>query len=424
MPGDTDAPHMAVGPVSAPVPARRGAFVLLEIANLAGGMGNSMVTITLPWLVLELTGSAARAGLVAGLVTLPALVAAPVAGWLVDRWGRRQVSIASDVLSALSVAAIPVVAAFGGLTFFAIAVLAVVGATFDPAGYTGRRSLLVDVAEATDVPLDRANGIHQGVFAVGWMVGPLVGAVLIATVGAVASFWAPFGLFVLAAVAVTAMGVGDAGQRARAARQSEGGELGGWSGAMLGLTTLWRDRALRTVTVAVIVLAAVYLPTESVILPTYFERQGSPASLGIVIAALAAGGAIGAFSYGWLRVRLQFRTIVRLSITGTAIAIVPMALLPPLAPLAVAAFVLGLAWGPMDPLLSSLVQQRVDDDIQGRVFGVQLSLFYAAPPLAMVATGFAIEGWGLAATYLAIAVTLVAVSVVLVTRPGLAHLDG
>ncbi len=414
---------MAVGPVSAPVPARRGAFVLLEIANLAGGMGNSMVTITLPWLVLELTGSAARAGLVAGLVTLPALVAAPVAGWLVDRWGRRQVSIASDVLSALSVAAIPVVAALDGLTFPAVAALAVVGATFDPAGYTGRRSLLVDVAEATDVPLDRANGIHQGVFAVGWMVGPLVGAVLIATVGAVASFWAPFGLFVLAAVAVTAMGVGDAGQRARAARQGEGGELGGWSGAMLGLTTLWRDRALRTVTVAVIVLAAVYLPTESVILPTYFERQGSPASLGIVIAALAAGGAIGAFSYGWLRLppavshhrppvdhRHRHRHCAHGAAATTA--------------LAVAAFVLGLAWGPMDPLLSSLVQQRVDDDIQGRVFGVQLSLFYAAPPLAMVATGIAIEGWGLAATYLAIAVTLVAVSVVLVTRPGLAHLDG
>ena len=118
----------------------------------------------------------------------------------------------------MSVAAFPMVAALNGLTFFTIAVLAVVRATFDPAVYIGRRPLLADVGEATDVPLDRANGIHQGVFAVGWMVGPLVGAVLIATVGAVASFSAPFGLFVLAALAVTAIGVGDAGQRAGAGR--------------------------------------------------------------------------------------------------------------------------------------------------------------------------------------------------------------
>lgn len=397
--------------------------MLLEVANLCGGVGNSMVTVTMPWLVLETTGSAAGAGVVAGLVTLPALLAAPVAGWLVDHWGRRQVSIASDLLSALSVAAIPIVAWLGGLGFATIALLAVVGATFDPAGYTGRRALLVDAAEATDTPLDRANGIHQGVFAVGWMLGPLIGAVLIATVGAVSSFWAPFALFLVAAVAVVAMGVGDAGQRARAARQAEGTELGGWDGVVLGLTTLWRDGALRTVTVAVVILAAVYLPTESVVLPTYFERQGSPASLGVVIAALAGGGAIGAFGYGWLRLRLGMRAIARLSIIGTAVAVVPMALLPPLVPLTIAAFLLGLSWGPMEPLLSSLVQQRVPDDVQGRVFGVQLSLFYAAPPLAMVATGVAIEGWGIATTYLVIAAALVVVSAVLVTRPGLAHLD-
>lgn len=409
--------------------------MLLETANLAGGMGNSMVTVTLPWLVLETTGSAAGAGVVAGLVTLPALVAAPVAGWLVDRWGRRQVSIASDVLSALSVAAIPVVAALGGLSFLTIALLAVAGATFDPAGYTGRRSLLVDVSEATGVPLERANGIHQGIFALGWTLGPLAGAVLIAAAGAVDSFWAPFAMFVLAAVAVTAMRVGDAGQRARAARQregggdgggegdGEGGTLGGWAGAVAGLTTLWRDPALRIVTLAVVVLAAVYLPTESVVLPTYFERLGSPGSLGVVIAALAGGTAIGAFSYGWLRLRLKMRSIARLSIVGTAIALVPMALLPHLAVLATAGFVLGLAWGPMDPLMNSLVQRRVDDDLQGRVFGVQLSLFYAVPPLAMVVTGVAIESWGLPATYLVIAGTLVVASAVIVTRPALAHLD-
>jgi len=143
----------------------------------------------------------------------------------------------------------------------------------------------------------------------------------------------------------------------------------------------------------------------------------------VVIAALAGGGAVGAFSYGWLRLRLSLRAIARLSILGTAVAIVPMALLPPVPAMAAAALVLGLAWGPMEPLLSSLVQQRVPDDVQGRVFGVQLSLFYAAPPLAMVITGVAIERWGVAATYLVIAIVLVVASGLLVTRRGLVSLD-
>ncbi|MSV53942.1 MAG: MFS transporter, partial [Actinobacteria bacterium] len=94
--------------------------------------------IALPWLVLVRTDSPAAAGLVAALSALPGLVMAPVAGWLVDHLGRRLVSVGSDILSALSVAAIPIVASITDLTFTWIVVLAVIGATFDPAGYTAR----------------------------------------------------------------------------------------------------------------------------------------------------------------------------------------------------------------------------------------------------------------------------------------------
>ena len=100
------------------------------------------------------------------------------------------------------------------------------------------------------------------------------------------------------------------------------------------MTALWRDRPLRLVTIAVVVLAAIYMPTEAVLLPTYFERLGDPAGLGIVIAALALGAMIGAFSYGWLRQRLRLSTMARLVLAGVALSIVPMALLPPLPVLA------------------------------------------------------------------------------------------
>lgn len=404
-------------------PRRLTPVILLEAANLASGVGNAIVMLTIPWLVLELTGSAASAGVVAAASALPAILVAPLVGWLVDRFGRRVVSVASDILSALAVASIPVVAMLGGLDFPAVLALAVLGATFDPAGSTARRSILPDAAEAAGRPVDTLNGIHEGIFAIGWTVGPVIGAALIATVGAEQSFWAPFALFLVAGGCVAAMRVEDAGQRARAEAGGGPGEDFGWASLKRGFTILRHDRPLRLVTIAVVVVAAIYLPTEAVLLPTYFVRLGDPGALGIVTAALALGVVIGAFSYGWLRQHFRLSTIARLVLAGVALSIVPMALLPPLPVLAAAGFCLGLSWGPADPMMSTLVQTRVPPDEQGRVYGVQVSAFYAVPPLAMLVMGGAVEQVGLAATYLVLALLLAAFSVAAMLSPRVRELD-
>ncbi len=89
---------------------------LLELSNFASGLGNAVVMITIPWLILETTGSPAFAGVVAAAASLPGLVISPLAGWMIDRFDRRAVSIAADLLSALSVIAFPLVALFTDLT--------------------------------------------------------------------------------------------------------------------------------------------------------------------------------------------------------------------------------------------------------------------------------------------------------------------
>jgi MFS family permease len=377
---------------------------LHQLSNFVSGLGNSIVMITIPWLILQETGSPAFAGLVAAISALPGLFISPIGGWLVDHIGRRSVSIGADLLSSLSVMAFPIVALTSDLSSLTILLIAVVGAIFDPAGYTARKTLLADVAKASEIKLDRLNGIHDGFMGLAWIIGPAVGAGLISTIGAVNSFWVSAALFIIAALAIAFLRVGNLGRDARDLAEQRG-EVSNRS-IRVGFQVLWNDRLLRTITISILVLAAVYLPTETVVLPTYFEQLDNPAGLGIVISALAAGSTIGSFGYGWISSRLSRRTLVRMTLIGTAVSIIPMAFLPPLPLLATAAFFLGLSWGPFNPLINTLIQQRVPADQQGRVFGVQTAVFYAAPPLGMVISGLSVENVGVKTTYLFLAAIL------------------
>jgi MFS family permease len=357
--------------------------------------------ITIPWLILERTDSPAFAGLVAAISALPGIFISPIGGWMVDKLGRRAVSIGADLLSALSVSAFPIAAITFGLSNSTILAIAVVGAIFDPAGYTARKTLLVDVAKASDIDLDQLNGIHEGFMGMSWIFGPAFGAALIASIGSVNSFWVPAGLFLIAALSIAFLRVGNMGKDSKELANKMGEKTD--ARVRAGVQTLWNDKLLRTLNIAVLVLAGVYLPTEAVILPTYFESIQNPTGLGLVISALAAGSAVGAFGYGWISARIERKNLVRLILLGSALSMIPMAFLPPLPLLMAAGFFLGLAWGPFNPLISSLVQQRVPAHLHGRVFGVQTAVFYAAPPIGMLLSGLSVENYGVNFTYVVIA---------------------
>ena len=111
------------------------------VRSADGGRRNGISIVAFPWLVLQRNGSALDASIVAMAGTLPLLASTVIAGAAVDYIGRRRVSMISDALSALSVAAVPVIAlAFGvhAVNVAVLATLAALGAAFDPAGMTAR----------------------------------------------------------------------------------------------------------------------------------------------------------------------------------------------------------------------------------------------------------------------------------------------
>lgn len=399
-------------------------LVLLEAANLIGGVSNALVMIVIPWLVLDRTGSAAAAGLAGALAGLPGIVVAPLVGAAVDRLGRKTVSVASDLFSAVSVLLFPLLDGVGRLDLGAILALTVLGAAFDPAGYTARKALIPDVARASGASVDHVNGLHEGLFAAGWVIGPMLGAFAIASVGAADAMWFAFGAFLLAAAAVAllrvpdrARGEGTGGEGAPAPHESLRASLAG------GVKALLADRPVWILTVAVAVITLIYLPTESVLLPVHFEALDAPEAFGLTLSALAAGGMLGAFGYGWIAARLSRYRIATVFMTLACVAYVPLALLPPPALMLVPAFLLGLGWGPMEPLLNSLVQDRFPPHLHGRVYGVQLALYYAAPPLGQLLVGVAAERLGVAPAFVGVAVAMVVTAVVVDFLPSLRGLD-
>lgn len=405
-----------------PPPARRrlGPFVLLEGATVMSGSGNGIVTVTLPWLALERTGSAATAGVVAAATALPLLAASLFAGSIVDRMGRRRAAIVSDVASGLSVAAVPIVDHLFGLDLGWLILLAVAGACFDPAGLSAREALLPDVAAAADQRLERVNGIHEAVWGIAFLVGPGVGGVLIATVGAVTTMWAAAVGFAASAVLVWCIRL--PGLQGRPPRPP-GAAAGLWAETREGVRLVWQDPLLRDVGLLSLGLLATYLPLEGVLFPAWFEDQGAPEKLGLLIMAMSGGGIVGALAYAAWGDRVGRRAVFVTALLVSAAGVVAMALLPPYPVLVALAVVVGLAYGPVNPLVNLAIQTRTPEQARGRVTGLLNSVGYAAGPAGFLLVGPLIEWVGIRATFAGVGVAVLVVALAALPAPGLRAFD-
>lgn len=376
------------------------AFGLLQVTNAVSGISNGVVMITVPWIVLELTGSAAKAGLLAALSSLPGIFVSPVVGGLIDRFGRRAISMFSDVMSMISVLMFLVINAVGDLTYSWILIIAVLGACFDPAGYTARKALIPNAATASGIEIDSANGRHEGIFAIGWMVGPAIGSACIKWSGPMLAFAVTAVMFAAATIAVSLMHVDD--EHGKTVAHHEDGHESFFASLREGFHALTRDKPLLALAIGFMFLSGLYMPIDTVIFPTYFESINNATGLGALFASLAAGMVIGSFAYGRLAARFSASALLRIVMIVSTASLMPMAILPPTWLFVVLGFFAGLSWGPFNPLWNSIVQKRVQPELQGRVYGLQMSLLYAAPPLGQLIVGASVDHFGLQSTFVVV----------------------
>src|SRR4029078_953361 len=401
--------------------AKRCPLFLILFGALMAGAGNGISLVAFPWLVLQRDGSALDASIVAIGGRRPFLAATLIAGAAVDSLGRRRVSMISDALSALSVAAVPLLALTFGVHVINVAVLAALaalGAFFDPAGRTARETMLPEAATRAGWTLDHANSVYEAIFNLAYIVGPGIGGLLIATLGGVHTMWVTAAAFGLSIVAIGLLRLEGAGKPDREALPE-----GVWAGIKEGLRFVWNNKVLRTLAIVDLTATGLYMPIESVLFPKYFTDRSEPAQLGWVLMALSVGGLVGALGYAVLSKYSRRRNVMLTAVLTLDLAVPSIASLPPLPVILVLCAVVGFVYGPIAPIYNYVMQTRAPQHLRGRVVGVMGSLAYAAGPLVLILAGPLADAAGLHATFLALSLPMLVLGVVAIFLPALRDLD-
>lgn len=392
-------------------------YILVELSNITSVAASAMVFIALPWLALELTGSAASAGALVALTSIPGIFFGPILGTLIDRIGRRLSGYIAEGLSAITILMIPIANAFIEITIALLVLLALSRAMVNPAGGTARKSIIPDVAGPAGLSLERANSIHEAVFATGFAIGPAVGALFIGLIG-------PYDVFIVVAIFSAASAVSMFFVRTSEARGDGVSETGSLlKDTLFGAKTILKTPAVLLGMGFVMTLAMIYLPTEMVVLPAHFNALDNAEGLGFLISTMAGASVAGALLFEKLQRRFKYSTILKFGFIGLGSSVLLMSLLPPFWVLLILGAVLGFSWGPLMPMLNTVIQRVIPENMRGRVFGIEMTIWGAGPTLTAVGVGLAVDGVGVQPVYFVLACIVLTLAVLITFNKSNKQLD-
>ena len=102
---------------------------------------------------------------------------------------------------------------------------------------------------------------------------------------------------------------------------------------------------------------------------------------------------------------------------GITAGMIPMSFLPPHWAMLSFGLLLGVTWGPVIPLLNTVVQTHVPANLRGRVFSIEMAIWNASPMVSFVAVGLAVDGLGVQPVYWALAAGLTMATIAISLAP-------
>ncbi|HEX4204901.1 MAG TPA: MFS transporter [Ktedonobacteraceae bacterium] len=363
-------------------------FALLWSGQIISSLGDSLFTIALAWWVLQKTGSATAMGIVLICSTIPMLLFLLFGGVAVDRFPRIRLLLASDILRGSVVVLIAFLAFQQRLALWQIFVMSAIFGVVEAFFYPAYTALVPDLVPAEILP--SANSLRSISLQAAQIIGPAVGAGIIALGGTALAFALDGVSFILSAACLLAL------PHVPALRNPVEQEAGVLQDIRKGISTVLQSPWL-WITLVIASVSTIFLvgPAEAVLpllVKQRFEAQvgfyallTSLSALGSIIAALWLGRfkrlrRRGLLTYGaWLIASLMLLTMgLPLSVAVVSLAFFIQG----------AAFtVLGLAW-------MNTLQEFVPSNLLGRVASIDVLVSSGLLPIGYGLAGITADQFG------------------------------
>ncbi|HEX8919656.1 MAG TPA: MFS transporter [Chloroflexota bacterium] len=376
-------------------------FLLLRSGQAVSVLGTRVSALAFPLLVLALTGSPAKAGAVSVANTLPQLLFNLPAGVYVDRWNRKRVMVACDVIRALAMGSIPLVYMLGRLSILQLALVAFL---------EGSCSVFFSLAEGAAVPLivaphqlPDAYAQDEAVRRGAQMTGPPLSGALYG-LGQLLPFLFDALTYGISVISLLFIRVPFQKERSTEDRGLLRSEL------TTGMRWLWRQPFLRMSTLLVAGTNVLFGANFLVVIVLARQLGTSSGAIGLIFGIGGLGGVLGALLAGWIGKRLSPSHVV-LGVNWLWAILFPLFALAPNA--AVLGVLNGLCVfaGPMwNVVLGSLFRVIVPNKLQARVDGAQTMFTYGAIPLGPALGGALLQTIGARPAVVVLSILMLAIA--------------
>jgi MFS family permease len=346
--------------------------------------GTWMQTTAQAWLVYRLTDSPLMLGLLSAARFGPALVAAPIAGVVTDRFSRRLLVLLTQSASLVQASLLAALTLSGMVRVWHVLVLAFLQGIVDTLDMPARQTLQVDIVGIED--LQSAVSLNSSAFNAARMLGPALAGVLVAAWGEGVCFAVNAGSYLAVLVALLLI-------RTHPAAPAPSGSLR--SHLAEGLRYAWGDPQVRAMLAAVAVTSAFGL-SYMTLLPVFARDvlHGGAPGYGVLLASAGLGavfGALGAAARSGTRGTRLFMAMGQ-GLLGAGL--VALAVTRQLAPAAVWLVLVGLGVAMQLSTTNGFLQTTAPDHLRGRAVSLYIWLFSGLSPIGGLMAGWAAEHVG------------------------------
>jgi MFS family permease len=355
------------------------AFLVLWLSEALSLIGDRLIIVALVTLVYERTHSPTAIGVLMMFKAVPSLALGSLAGVFVDRWNRKWVMVASNLLQGLLVMLIPFSDAL--LMVFAIYLaMSVVNQFFVPARAATIPNLVPPAA------LMAANSLFAAAFVGAIAIGPAIGGWIVEHFGSNAAFYVDAGTFLVPALAVSLLAIPPAH------RLPGNSKLG--ADLSQGLAYV-RSRTDLLTALALIAAAFLTMGTTSVlgVMIAQDTLHVGAGGFGLMMSAMGGGMLFGAVIIGWLGRKLSRRWLGVAGILLMGLATLALSWIAQfnLAIVLLALTGLGLV---TVQVCSQTTLQSTPENLHGRVMGLAQAINGGAQFLASALAGLLAEHLG------------------------------